>query len=91
MFDYAVEDSLLQQVPTEYVRAQDFIREVRKSREKRATADFFEISASKMRSILDRVAANYDIPFDTDQWRIERALIEAGKKDLPPLADQSLE
>ncbi len=42
-FGYTVEDSFLQQVPTEYVRAQNFIREVRKGREKRATTNFFEI------------------------------------------------
>lgn len=53
-FSYTVEDGFLQQVPTEYVRARDFIREVRKGREKRATSDFFEIPESKMRSILDR-------------------------------------
>lgn len=28
-----------------------------------------------MRSLLDRTDANYDIPFDNDLWRIERAKI----------------
>ncbi len=64
---------------------------MRKCREKRATADFFEIPAPKMRGIIERAEANYDISFDTEQWRLERAQVEAGKKDLPPLADQSSE
>ncbi len=88
-FGYTVEDGFLQQVPSEYVRAQNFIREVRKGREKRSTARFFEIPPSKMRSILHRAEENYDIPFNNDQWRIERAQVEAGKKNLRPLADQN--
>lgn len=73
------------------IRAQNFIREVRKSREKRATAEFFEIPASKMRSILDRAPANYETPFDNDQWRLERATVEAGEKTLTPLANRVTE
>ena len=84
-FGYTVEDGFLQQVPAEYVRVQTFIREVRKGREKKATATFFEIPDSKIRSILTRAEANYDIPFDNDQWRLERAKVDAGEKDLPPL------
>lgn len=89
-FGYTVEDGFLQQVPSEYVRAQNFIREVRKDREKQSTAIFFEIPPSKMRSILQRAEGNYDIPFDNDQWRIERAQVEAGKKNLRPLAARIL-
>ena len=88
-FGYTVEDGFLQQIPSEYVRAQTFIREVRKGREKQATAAFFDIPASKIRSILARAEANYDIPFDNDQWRLERAKVDAGEKELPPLDAQS--
>jgi DNA invertase Pin-like site-specific DNA recombinase len=84
-FGYTVEDGFLQQVPTEYVRVQNFIHEVRKGREKKATATFFEIPESKIRSVLARAEANYDVPFDNDQWRLERAKADAGEKDLPPL------
>ena len=84
-FGYTVEDGFLQQVPTEYVRVQNFIREVREGREKKATAMFFEIPASKIRSILDRAEANYDITFDNDQWRLECAKVDAGEKQLPSL------
>jgi DNA invertase Pin-like site-specific DNA recombinase len=84
-FGYTVEDGFLQQIPAEYVRAQTFIREVRKGREKKATAAFFDIPESKIRSILARAEANYDIPFDNDQWRLERAKINADEKELPPL------
>jgi DNA invertase Pin-like site-specific DNA recombinase len=85
-FGYTVEGGFLQQIPAEYVRAQTFIREVRKGREKRATAAFFDIPISKMRSILARAEANYNVPFDNDQWRLERAKVDAGKKELPPLS-----
>ncbi|EMA55847.1 recombinase family protein [Halococcus thailandensis] len=84
-FGYTVEDGFLQQIPAEYVRTQTFIREVRKGREKKATATFFEIPESKIRSILERAEANYDVPFDNDQWRLERAKVDAGEKELPPL------
>jgi DNA invertase Pin-like site-specific DNA recombinase len=87
-FGYTVEDGFLQQIPTEYVRAQNFIREVRKGREKRATAAFFDIPVSTMRSILARAEANYDVAFDNDQWRLERAKVDAGEKEFPPLAAQ---
>ncbi len=69
--------------------AQNFIREVRKGREKQATTAFFEIPGSAVQSILTRVEANYDIPFDNDQWRLERAKVDAGEKELPPLNAQS--
>lgn len=69
-------------MPTEYVLTQNFIREVRNGREKQVTTDFFEIPAPKMRSIFDRAAADDDIPFDNDQWRLERAKIKPGEKEL---------
>lgn len=46
-FGYTVEDEFLQQVPSEYIRAQNYIREVRKGREKRTTARCFEIPRRK--------------------------------------------
>lgn len=88
-FGYTVEDGFLQQIPSEYVRAQSFIREVRKGREKQATAAFFDIPRSKIRSILARAEANYDISFDNDQWRLERAKVDAGEKEFPPLDARS--
>ena len=88
-FGYTVEDGFLQQIPAEYVRAQTFIREVRKGREKHATAAFFEIPESAVQSILARAEANYDIPFDNDQWRLERAKVSAGEKNLSALDAQS--
>ena len=88
-YGYTVEDGFLQRLPDQYVRAQNFIREVRKGREKKATAAFFDIPRSKIRSILTRSEANYDIPFDNDQWQIERAKVNAGEKDLPSLGNQS--
>ncbi|WP_435079590.1 recombinase family protein [Halococcus sp. AFM35] len=84
-FGYTVEDGFLQQIPSEYVRAQTFIREVRKGREKHATAAFFEIPDSAIQSILTRAETNYDVPFDNDQWQLERAKVDAGEKELPPL------
>jgi DNA invertase Pin-like site-specific DNA recombinase len=84
-FGYTVENGFLRQVPAEYVPVQNFIREVRRGREKKATAMFFEIPESKIRSILDRAEASYDITFDNDRWRVERAKVDAGEKQLPPL------
>ena len=88
-FGHTVEDGFLQQIPSKYVRAQIFIREVRKGREKHATAAFFEIPESTVQSILARAEANYDVAFDNDQWRLERAKVSAGEKDLPPLDTQN--
>ena len=84
-YDYTVEDGFLQQIPSEYVRAQNFICEVRKGREKHATAAYFEIPESAIQSILAWAEANYHIPFDNDQGRLERAKVDAGEKELPPL------
>jgi hypothetical protein len=88
-YGYTVEDGFLQRLPDQYVRAQNFIREVQKGREKRSTAVFFDIPESKVRSILTRSETNYEIPFDNGQWQIERAKVNAGEKDLPPLGNQS--
>jgi DNA invertase Pin-like site-specific DNA recombinase len=88
-YGYTVEDGFLQQLPEQYVRVQNFIREVRKGREKKATAAFFDIPESKIRSILERAEANYDIPFHNNQWRVERAKVDAGEKELSPLDAQS--
>ncbi len=85
-FGYTVEDGFLQQIPSKYVRAQTFIREVRKGREKRAPDAFFDIPASKIRSILAQAEANYDVTFDNDQWQIDRAKVDAGAKVLPPFS-----
>lgn len=73
------------QDPAEYNRAQNFIREVKKGRSKRATAEFFEIPESAIQSILKRAEKNYEIPFDNDEWRVEKAKVESGQKELPPL------
>jgi DNA invertase Pin-like site-specific DNA recombinase len=88
-YGYTVEDSFLQQLPEQYVRVQNFIREVRKGREKKATAAFFDIPESKIRSILARAEANYDISFHNNQWQVERAKVDAGEKELSPLDAQS--
>lgn len=84
-FGYTVEDGFLQQLPAEYVCIQNLIREVRKGREKHATAAFFEIPDSAVQSILARAEVNYDVPFKNDQCRLERARVDASEKDLPPL------
>jgi DNA invertase Pin-like site-specific DNA recombinase len=89
LFGYTVEDGFLQQIPSEDVRAQTFIREVHKGRDKQATAAFFGIPESKIRSIFARAEANYDIPFDNEQWRLERVKVEADEKDLLPLDAQN--
>ena len=84
-FGYDVENGFMYQVPNEYARAQNFILEVKKGRSKRATAEYFEIPESAVQSILKRAHQNYEIPFDNDQWKVERAKVEAGEKDLGPL------
>lgn len=55
------------QIPTEYVRTQTFIREVRKGREKHATAAFFDIPDTAIQSSLTRAEAN---PPARKGWRI---------------------
>ena len=50
---------------------------------------FFDIPASKIRSILARAEANYDILFDNDQWRLERAKVNTGEKELPSLSTRN--
>ena len=79
-FGYTGEDGLFQHIPAKYVSTQTFIREVRKGREKHATAAFFEISESAIQSILARAEANYDIAFDKDQWQVKRVTVSAGER-----------
>jgi hypothetical protein len=38
---------------------------------------------------LKRSEQNYEIPFDNDQWKIKRAKVEAGEKELKPLDSTS--
>lgn len=85
-FGYDVdEDGFLYQDPTEYAKAQNFIREVKKGRAKKPTAEYFGIPQSAVQSVLKRAEQNYEIPFDNDQWKVERAKVEAGEEELPPL------
>lgn len=79
------DDGFLFQEPTEYAKVQNFIREVKKGRAKSSTAEFFGIKQSAVQSILKRSEQNYEIPFDNDEWRVERARVESGEKELPPL------
>jgi DNA invertase Pin-like site-specific DNA recombinase len=85
-YGYLVEDGFMYQDPAEYNRAQNFIREVKKGRGKTATAEFYEIPESSIQSILERSGQNYEIKFDNDSWRVERAKVESGEKDLGPLS-----
>ncbi|RRJ29522.1 hypothetical protein [Halocatena pleomorpha] len=78
----------MQQVSSEYIRTQNFIREVRKGREQRAVAEFCEIPQSKTRSILKRAETNDGIPLGTDQWRLERATVEVVRRRLPRLLNK---
>mgnify|MGYP006276776647 FL=1 len=73
-------------VPGEgYERVQAFIREVRKGRAKRPTARFFEIPEGSIATILERAGELYGVEFDNDQWKLERAQVEAGEKELAEL------
>lgn len=84
-FGYDVEDGFMFQKPGEYARAQNFIREVKKGRSKASTAEFFKIPQSAVQSILKRAEKNYEIPFDNDEWKVERAMVEADEKEIDPL------
>ena len=76
-------------VPGEgYERVQIFIREVRKGRGKRPTARFFEVPEGSIATILDRADELYGVSFDNDDWKIERATVEAGEKELEPLGEE---
>lgn len=79
------EDGFLYQDPVEYAKVQNFIREVKKGRAKTSTAEYFGIKQSAIQSILKRAEQNYEISFDNDQWKVERAKVEAGEKELEPL------
>ncbi len=83
------DDGFLFQDPVEYAKVQNFIREVKKGRPKSSTAEFFGIKQSAIQSILKRSEQNYEIPFDNDQWKIKRAKVEAGEKELKPLDSTS--
>lgn len=87
-FGYKVKDGFLYQKPEQYARAQQFIREVKKGREKKATGQFFNIPEAARSSILERSEQNYGIAFDDDVWEIERAKVKAGEKELEPLGEQ---
>jgi DNA invertase Pin-like site-specific DNA recombinase len=79
------EDGFLHQDPVKYAKVQNFIRELKKGRPKASTAEFFGIPESSIQSILTRAKKNYEIEFDNDQWKVERAKVEAGEKDLGSL------
>jgi len=79
------EDGFMFQDPVEYAKVQNFIRELKKGRPKSSTAEFFGIKQSAIQSILKRSEKNYEIEFDNDQWKVERAKVEAGEKDLDSL------
>lgn len=73
-------------VPGEgYERVQAFIREVRKGRAKRPTARFFGVPEGSIATILERSDSLYGVAFDNDDWKIERARVEAGQKELAEL------
>ena len=72
----------------EYAKVQNFIREVKRGRSKKTTAEFFGIKQSSIQSILARAEQNYEIEFDNAQWRVQRARVETGEIELEPL-DQS--
>jgi len=71
----------------EYAKVQNFVREVKKGRAKAPTAEFFGIKSSAIQSILKRSEQNYELQFNNDEWKVERAKVEAGEKDLEPLTD----
>lgn len=70
-----------------YERVQYFIKEVGKGRAKRKTARFFDVPEGSIGGILERANDVYGVAFDNDKWKIERAKVEAGEKDLPPLGE----
>jgi DNA invertase Pin-like site-specific DNA recombinase len=77
-------------VPGEgYERVQAFIREVRKGRAKRPTARFFDVPEGSIGTILDRAGELYGVEFDNDDWKLERARVEAGEKKLDALGDRT--
>ena len=69
----------------EYAKVQNFIREVKRGRAKAPTAEYFGIPQSSVQSILERSEQNYEITFDNSAWKVERAKVESGQKDLDPL------
>ncbi|SDJ86618.1 Site-specific DNA recombinase [Halovenus aranensis] len=69
----------------EFGRVQQFIREVKKGRPKRPTARAFGIPEGSVQSVLANSEEHYDIPFENDSWKVDRARVEAGEKELEPL------
>lgn len=69
----------------EYAKVQDFIREVKKGRAKKPTARFYGIPSTAIQGILERAEQNYEIEFDNDEWKMERARVESGEKEIQPL------
>ncbi|WP_121820579.1 recombinase family protein [Halostella salina] len=80
------EDGFLYQDPQEYAKVQNFIRELKKGRPKTATAEYYGVKQSSIQSILKRAEKNYEIEFDNSVWKVERAKVEAGEKNLEPLS-----
>ena len=70
-----------------FERVQYFIREVRRGRAKRPTARFFDVPEGSIAGILDRAGDVYGVEFDNDEWKIERARVEAGQRELEPLGE----
>lgn len=70
-----------------FERVQYFIREVRKGRGKRPTARFFGVPEGSIAGILDRAEDVYGVEFDNSTWKIERARVEAGEKELDELGE----
>jgi len=85
-YGYDVDDEgFLIRKPAEFHRAQEFIKEVRNGRAKAPTAEFYGIPQSARQSILKRAEKNYGVEFDNGEWKVERAKVQSGEKQLEPL------
>lgn len=82
---YEVDEEGFLRQNSEFGRVQQFIREVKKGRAKRPTARSFGIPEGSVHTVLERAEKHYDIPFDNDEWKMERAKVESGQKELEPL------
>lgn len=67
-----------------YEAVQELIREVRRGRPQKPTAEFSGIPVGSIQSILSR-SDDYGVSFDKSEWRIERARVMNGEKELEPL------
>ena len=74
-------------IPEDYERAVMFLEEVREGRPKLPTAKHFGVE-NAYQEILERAEELYDVPFDDDQWQLERAKIKAGEKELDQLGQE---